>query len=146
MSMHRALLGRLARHPLDSRGTSAIEFAIVAPMLVVAVIGLADISSMAYGATNMQSAVRAGMHYAMTGGTDETIAKDIAMNAWTKKPNGGTMNSSKVCKCAGIGWDCETFCPDATRPEMYITVTASGTFGGNFYSMNKTTTETVRVR
>ena len=142
----RKTLRRLAWLKRDSRGTSAIEFALVAPMLVAAVVGLADISNMAYGATNMQSAVRSGIHYAMSGGTDEAVARTIADNAWTRKPNGGSMTSSKVCKCAGIGWDCETFCPDFVRPEMYITVTATGAFGGNFYTMNKTTSETVRVR
>jgi Flp pilus assembly protein TadG len=146
MRMNRALLRRLARVRKDSSGTSAIEFAIVAPMLAAAVVGLADISSISYGASNMQTAVRAGIHYAMAGGTDATIAMNIADNAWTKKPEGGTMTSSKSCKCGATTWDCETFCADSTRPEMYVTLTATGTFGGNFYTLNKTTTETVRVR
>jgi Flp pilus assembly protein TadG len=147
MRMQTALLSRLARAKRDAKGTSAIEFAIIAPMLIAAVIGLGDISTSAYGASNMQTAVRAGIHYAMSGGTDADLAQEIADDAWTRKPDGGVVTSAKSCKCATLDWDCETFCPDVTRPEMYITVTATATFTGNFYSMGeKTTTETVRVR
>jgi Flp pilus assembly protein TadG len=146
MTLYKALLCRLSRALLDWRGTSAIEFGLVSPMLVVAVVGLADLSNMAYGYANMQAAVRAGIHYSMSGGTDADAAKTIADSAWSRKPQGGTLNTSRTCKCATVNWDCSLFCPDATRPEMYMTVTANGTFGGNFYSMNKTITETVRLR
>jgi Flp pilus assembly protein TadG len=147
MTIRNALYIRLARAKRDAKGTSAIEFAIVAPMLVAAVIGLADISMAAYGASNMQTAVRAGIHYAMAGGSDEVVAQQVADAAWTRKPDGGVVTSAKACKCATLDWDCQTFCADVTRPEMYITVTATATFTGNFYSIGeKTTTETVRVR
>ena len=147
MSIRTALLRRLVRAKRDASGTSAIEFAIVAPMLIAAVVGLADISSAAYGASNMQTAVRAGIHYAMSGGTDADIALQIADAAWTRKPGGATLTTSKSCTCATVTWNCDTFCPDVTRPEMYITVTATADFTGHFYSMGeKTTTETVRVR
>ena len=147
MTMHKTLQWRLARFQRDARGTSAIEFALIAPMLVAVVIGLADVSNMGYGSSNMQSAVRAGIHYAMAGGTDETVAQTVADASWTRKPADGVVTTSKVCKCAGaVVGDCEALCPDNSRPEMYITVTATGTLGGNFYDMTQTSTETVRVR
>ena len=147
MNIHTSIHRRLARFQRDARGTSAIEFAIIAPLLMAALVGLADVSSIAYGSSNMQTAVRAGIHYAMAGGTDETVAQSQANAAWTRKPADGVVTSGKVCKCAGlVVGDCDAFCPSLLRPEIYITVTATGSLGGNFYSMTQTSSETVRVR
>jgi Flp pilus assembly protein TadG len=141
------LIHNLRLFRADSRGTSAVEFSFIAPMLIIIVVSLADVNALSYGSSNMQSAVRAGMHYAMAGGTDDTVAKTHAENAWTKKPGDGVLTSSKVCKCAGaVVGDCEAFCADNSRPEIYITVTATGTVGGDLYSFVQTASETVRVR
>jgi Flp pilus assembly protein TadG len=128
----------------DKRGTSAIEFALVAPLLAAATIGMADVNTMAYGAANMQGAVRAGVQYAMAGGTDTTEAETRADAAWTRKPADGMISAARVCKCAMADWDCDTPC--ATSLQTFMTVKATATLGGFVYSMNKTTTETVRIR
>lgn len=146
MSLKQTFQHCLTRFQRDSRGTSAVEFALIAPLLVVIVVALADVSSMAYGSSNMQSAVRAGVHYAMAGGTDATVAQTHANAAWSKKPADGVVTSAKVCKCAGTIHECDPVCDDGSRPEMYITVTATGTVGGDAYSMTQTASETVRVR
>ena len=141
------LIHKLRGFQRDSRGTSAVEFAFIAPMLIIIAVSLADANALSYESSNMQSAVRAGIHYAMAGGTDDTVAKSHAETAWTMKPGDGVLTSSKVCKCAdAVVGDCETFCPDGTRPEIYITVTATGTVGGDLYSTMQTASETVRVR
>jgi Flp pilus assembly protein TadG len=142
MSISR-LLAKIRR---DKRGTSAIEFALIAPVLAGVVVALADVNSMGMGAANMQTAVRAGAQYAMSGGTDAATAQTKADAAWTRKPAGGTIAASRVCKCASTAQDCNTPCASNQWPDMYMTVTATGHFGGNFYSMDKTITQTVRVR
>jgi Flp pilus assembly protein TadG len=146
MSLKQTFKRGLRRFQRDSRGTSAVEFALIAPLLIAIVIPLADLANIAYGSSNMQSAVRAGIHYAMAGGTDETVALTHANNAWSKKPADGVATSAKVCKCAGAVHDCDPLCADSSRPEMYITVTATGTFGGDIYSIAQSSSETVRVR
>jgi len=60
----------LAKVRRDKRATSAIEFALIAPVLAGVVVALADVNKMGMGAANMQTAVRAGAQYAMAGGTD----------------------------------------------------------------------------
>jgi len=145
--MRKAIHRRIAQFSRDARGTSAVEFAFIAPMLVVIAVSLGDVSALFYGSSNMQAAVRSGIHYAMAGGTDATVAQAIADNSWSKKPADGVVTSAKVCKCAGtVVGDCDAFCADNSRPEMYITVTATGTVGGDLYSETQTSSETVRVR
>jgi len=143
---HKTFGFRLKRLTRDADGTSAIEFAIIAPILLVLVAGLSDVNDMAFGASNMQSAVRAGIQYALKGGSDTTTAQAQADAAWTRKPGGGTVSSSSACQCAGSAHACDTLCDDSSIPELYMTVTATATLGGNLYSTTKTVTETVRIR
>ena len=148
MNLIRKIFQRhLTRFFREADGTSAIEFALIAPMLLVVVVALADVSNMAFGSSNMQTAVRAGVHYAMAGGTDATVAQSQGNAAWSKKPADGVLTASKVCKCAGaVVGDCDANCADLSRPEIYITVSATGTIGGDLYSMTQSSSETVRVR
>jgi Flp pilus assembly protein TadG len=139
--MRRDLLTLLSR---DRSGTSAIEFALVAPLLVAATIGMADISTMAYDAANMQTATRAGVQYAIAGGADETEARKRAEAAWTRKPSGATISAARVCKCAAVSSDCSTPC--ASKPEVFMTVSATATLGGYVYRTKKTVIETVRIQ
>ena len=130
----------------DTRGTSAVEFAIIAPLLIGIVVAIGDVTNISYGASNMQSAVRAGIQYALKGGTDAPTAQSQADAAWTLKPSGATIAASKACTCAGLATDCALLCPSLARPNMYMTVTATASFGGNYIRISKTATETVRVR
>jgi Flp pilus assembly protein TadG len=144
--IHSEFCKALKRFKSDSRGTSAIEFGLIAPILITVVVALADINDLAFGSSNMQSAVRAGIQYALKGGTDPTTAQSQADAAWTRKPSGATITASKSCKCAGNSHVCNVVCDLLDLPEIYMTVTATATLGGNLYSTTKTVTETVRVR
>lgn len=128
----------------DTRGTSAIEFGLIAPILVMIVVALYDLNDMSFRTSNMQTAVRAGIQYAMNGGDDMTQAQSVANAAWTKKPTDGVMAASQECKCAGNTQACNSTC--GTTMNKWVTVTATGTIGGYYYNSFQTKTETIRVR
>jgi Flp pilus assembly protein TadG len=127
-------------------GTSAIEFAFIAPVLVAIVLTLPDVANIGAGVAEMQTAVRASVQYAMNGGTNMTTAQTQGVNAWDSKPGDGTLNASLACSCSGAAADCQTPCADNTAPAMYVTVTATGTLGGHVIQQSETVTEKVRVR
>jgi|SRR5258706_11494697 len=138
---------RLGRKLLrGEQGMAAVEFALIAPVLVTMVLTLVDVSTMAVGTTNMQAAVRATLQYLINGNTDTTAAQTQGNNAWVSKPTGATLNATQACKCAGAAHDCAAACADNTIPLMYFTVTATATLGGSIVSQSKTVTQTVRVR
>ncbi len=128
----------------DTRGTSAIEFGLIAPVLVMIVVALYDLNDMSFRTSNMQTAVRSGIQYAMNGGDDMTNAQSVADAAWTKKPADGVMVASQACKCAGNTQACNSTC--GTTMNKWVTVTATGTIGGYYYGTFQTKTETIRVR
>ena len=144
--MTRTLRYLLTKFGRDTSGTSAIEFAIIAPVLIACVVALSDVNNVQFQAANMQTGVRAGMQYALKGGTDAPTMQAQADAAWTNKPSGGTLTATKVCRCAGVAHACDTLCDDYTPSQIYMTVTATATIGGSYISIAKTATETVRVR
>jgi Flp pilus assembly protein TadG len=128
----------------DERGAAAIEFGLVLPVLAGIVILLPDTTETAVGAINMDGAVRAGIQYAMNGGTNTSSIQTYATRNWISKPNGATMNASLACYCDSSTITCGQPCTGATS--SYVTVAATATVGGNMISVPLSKTQTVRVQ
>jgi len=137
------ILNRLWR---GVRGNAALEFGLILPILSTIVITIADISNIAVGTGEMQTAVRASVQYLMNGGTDTTKAQTMATNAWNNEPSGGTVSVNEACYCSGTSHTCTSLCSDNTSPQAFYSVTATATLGGAVVSQSQTVTETVRIR
>ena len=140
----KALLYRFKRWTRDSSGTSAIEFGLIAPVLILLCLGAYDLNDMSFRTSNMQTAVRSGIQYAMNGGEDLDQAETIVNGAWSRKPDDGDVTATAACKCAGNTQACNSTC--GTTMNKWITITATGTIGGNFYSSFQTKSETIRIK
>jgi Flp pilus assembly protein TadG len=90
--------GRL-RH--DRRGVSAIEFAAIAPIMVIAMLGAYDLGNAAQQQIDLQEAVRSGGAYAMGHPTDvagiQTIVANSLPSGWTLTNPGGV--AAVACSC-----------------------------------------------
>jgi hypothetical protein len=142
----RLLSGSIRNIAGDRHGTSAVEFALVGPIFVVAIIPLADVAEFAVGVSEMQTAVRSSIQYAMNGGSDMSLAQTQGMTAWPNKPAGGALNAVRACFCSGLSNACNTSCANGDPPEEYVTVTALATFTGHTFSTQKTISQKVRIR
>jgi len=140
------LLGKAARFLLGERGTAAIEFAMIVPVLIVMTVTLSDVATIATGVAEMQGAIRSTIQYAMNGGGDMSAAQSHGLAVWAHKPADGTLSATQSCICSGGAADCTMPCASGDPPESYVTVVASGTFGGDVISSTKSFTEKVRVR
>ena len=128
----------------DTSGTSAIEFGLISPILILLCLAVYDLNDMSFRTSNMQTAVRAGIQYTMNGGEDLDQAKTIVNAAWSRKPSDGNVDASATCKCAGNTQACNSTCGQTMN--KWITITATGTIGGNYYSTYQTKTETIRIK
>ena len=127
-------------------GTSAVEFALIAPAFATIVLGISQVSDMVVGATHMQTAVRTSIQYALNGGTDMTTAENLGLAAWQSKPGNATLAASEYCTCDGVTTVCTQTCSDGSVPNEFVTATAAARLGGTIYYADKTLTETARVR
>lgn len=129
----------------DAKGIAAVEFALIVPVLALLTVFMSDIGMAAVGAMNMESAVRSSIQYAMNGGVDMTVAKQVGLNAWPEQPADASFETSKECKCGSDVVTCSQLCTDGSQPGNFVTAVATGTLGGSIIHFRKTTTQTVQV-
>lgn len=127
-------------------GTSAIEFAIIAPILAGLVIYGFDAWQLINRKQDMHAAVNAAAHYYMGGGADDPTGQSIGLSGWPNKPGDAAMAISRACTCAGGASDCSTLCSATQQaPEIHVTLTATTQWTG-LTPRALSETETVRVR
>ena len=140
------LLAKAKQFASHAGGAAAIEFAIIVPVFAGLVVALDSYANLATGTAEMQTGARSAIQYAMHGGTDMNAAKTLGMQAWNNKPADATMNVVQACLCGNTASACNQPCADGSYPTSFVTVTASGTFGGAVYRHTNQITEKVRLR
>jgi Flp pilus assembly protein TadG len=137
------LLRKFLRH---KGGASAVEFAIISPVLAGLTIYGFDAWQLVNKKLDMHAAINAGAHYYMGGGEDDTTARSISMSSWPNTPGDAQITIGRACFCAGGSSDCGTICA-ATQmaPEIHITVTSTSQWNG-LQPAALAESETVRVR
>jgi Flp pilus assembly protein TadG len=131
----------------DRSGASAIEFALLAPVIAVFIAVGTQFWAMNGAVTNMRSAVDAGARYYLAGGSSDAIAQSLALNAWRNPPSGGAITATRACSCAGGAADCNTLCAaTAGPPEELVTLSATARWSAWITPMNLHEERVVRVR
>jgi hypothetical protein len=117
----------------NKNGTAAIEFAVVALILVVMGIGVADLGMGFYRKMQVQNAAQAGAQYAIRHG----FAPELISNAVTSATRFSNIVASpaarQYCGCptnTGIVEiaDCSSNCVDGSKSVTYVEVAAEGTY------------------
>ena len=130
----------------DERGAAALEFAFILPILAGLLVFGADGWLRINQVSQMRSAVQTGARYYQSGGSDDAVAAQLGLAAWSHAPGDATLTTARACTCGGAGASCSSQCPDLSLPQVYITMTANGTFSGLMDSQALTETGQVRVR
>ena len=130
----------------NESGAAAVEFGLILPVLAAIVILLPDVSEAAIGAMNMDSALRAGIQYAMNGGTNMSSVRSFANSNWSSKPSGATLTASEACYCDTTVITCGQPCTGTQVAKTYVTVAATATVGGTVISVPLNKSQSVRVQ
>ena len=125
-------------------GTAAVEFGLVLPVLASIVILMPDVTQAASGAINMDSAVRAGIQYAMNGGTDTSTVQTYVNQNWVAKPTGATATATLACFCDSSTLTCGQPCTGTLSST--VTIAATATVGGLVINVPLSKTQSVRVQ
>lgn len=143
--MYARLLAIAGRFRRSRAGSSAIEFAVGAPVLLVGLVIVTDIGLAIGKRMQLDQSVRAGVEFAMNNVEDEATLEDMVRSAATGAygPDLGDVNSSdiptvdvtKTCECSdspGVTVSCSNVCSDNLPPSVYYDFVASKAYQGIF--------------
>jgi Flp pilus assembly protein TadG len=129
---------------LGHRAISALEFAVVAPVLLLLMLGANDFGNALQQWTRLETAARAGAQYALAFPTDQTGIEEAALNGLQPTWQAGTAVTVQ-CSCDATAQACSAACTG----EIRITITTRRAFEPLFFFLfpNEVAGDaTVRIR
>ena len=132
----RSRAGRAIRRAIqalrDSRGAAAVEFALVAPLLVGFLAPIADIGMQTYASMQVEIAAQAGARYAILKGFDSTAIQSAVTNATAFTTITASPAPSSSCGCPSGNTiataTCGDTCANGQTAGNYVTVNAQMSF------------------
>jgi Flp pilus assembly protein TadG len=105
----------------DTRGNVAIEFALVAPIFALLIMGLADFGFMTRERSTLDAAARAGLQVILTDPGDTVLAEELAQEM---APD-ADVDADVACQCPdGTPTACNTTC-SGQLPLRFVAMTAT---------------------
>jgi Flp pilus assembly protein TadG len=112
-------------HKLGRQGVAAAEFAAVAPVLLLLLLGTYDIANSVQTSIHLQRAVRAGAQYAAANSSDMSAIRSRIIAAWPVLTTTDVPLPALICTCAGVTATCNQAC--AVGQVQTIALTAQRT-------------------
>lgn len=138
------------------RGAAAVEFAIIAPALVLMMIPTVDFSLGIHRRMQVQNAAQAGLQYAALHGFNASAITSAVTSATSFSGISASPAPSQFCGCASstaiTTIACSSTCSGGLTPGSYVTVSAQATYNtllpypGIQPSFNFTSQSTVRLQ
>ncbi len=136
MSKLRQILRNSLKATRDAAGASAVEFALVLPVLVGMMIPTADLGLGFYAQMRVQNAAQAGAEYAIVHGWNNGANVTAIEGAVTSATSLASISASpaptQACGCASgtsiTPTDCASLCPNGATPGSYVTVSAQSAY------------------
>jgi Flp pilus assembly protein TadG len=134
-------LGFNFRRLKSRRATAALEFGIVAPMIVTFLAAASDYGLAMWSKSCLTNAVAQGGYYAFRTGTTVTAAnvQTLVQNVSSLTGVTATATNPTYCYCPsgtpavlGSAVSCASTCADGSNPGNYIMITGSYTLTGSF--------------
>lgn len=142
-----------------NEGAAAVEFGLIAPLLLVMIAGLIDFATYISTKIELEQALRAGAQYALYDFTDASTIIAAVTDATDLSPLTVTYNpaTDTYCECPdGSAHTCPggpnyTACAGGGRPGLFITITNSTPFDPMFADLagladNMTLVQTLSLR
>jgi Flp pilus assembly protein TadG len=114
----------------DRCGATAVEFALLAPVLTVMLLGIVDFGNLAYAQMQVATSAQAGADYALHNGFNAT-AIQTAVTSATSRTVTASPAPAQVTGCVTnnvLVTTTGTSCPSGGSPGTYVVVNATSTF------------------
>ena len=116
----------------DDSGSSAVEFALLAPVLAVVLLGVVDGWSLASFTLSMRAGVGSAANLYLQGAGDDSAVRSTALANWQDHPEDADVTIVRTYRCGTEVVASTDMCDGSKSPAIYITVTATGTWTAPF--------------
>ena len=140
----------------DERGLSGIEFAMIAPVLILAFIATADFGLAIYAKMEVENAAQAGTQYAAVNGYTSSSVSSAVTSTTSLSGLSASPAPTEFCGCpstSGVSTaTCNTNCASGAAAGTYVTASAKATYStiisypGIPDSYTFSSTSTVRIK
>ena len=110
-------------------GVAAVEFALIAPILILLMVGLTDMGLYIKSRMQLEQISRASVDYVMQGGDENNIGTDVLNYYDAEHATSYSINTERFCTCAdGETQDCSALnCGAGDYSRQYFQVTLNRT-------------------
>ena len=140
----------------NSEGLSGIEFALIAPVLILSFIATADFGLAIYAKMEVENAAQAGTEYAARNGYTSSSVTSAVTSATSMSGISATPAPSQFCGCPSTSGvttaTCNTNCASGAVAGTYVSASAQATYTtiisypGIPASYTFSSTSTVRIK
>ena len=142
-------LGALLRKARpDRKGAAAIEFGIVAPILITVLISVVDIGGAIQQNIRLEAAARSALGYAHVYSSDTNGIANMVTNALSGWNNVNVTVPAMQCFCgaATSASNCAVDCTVGVEQRRQLSVTVTRPYNGLVFLQNRTLTGNVQMR
>jgi Flp pilus assembly protein TadG len=120
------ILSPARRLVADRRGNVSVELALLAPILLLILLGVVEYGRAYTEQLSLSRIARAQLQYAVENLGASSVLDEIGELS-TAMPNGDTVTYTAVtsCTCLGAATGCQTLCDGTSLPEMQVQVSAT---------------------
>lgn len=130
----------------DNRGGAAVEFGMVAPLLVGVVIAMGQVGGSMYSQHAMRRAINSGAETLMTSGATPTQVRDVVLAGWKNRSQQATVSVTQYCACGQATAVCTTTCSSGDYPQQFTRIAASEVLTGPTGQQTLSSAQLVRTR
>lgn len=95
---------------LGQGGIAATEFALVAPVLLLFLLGTFDVANLVQTSIRLERAARAGAQFAAADASDMAAIRAQVIAAWPELTEADVPLPTLTCECAGVPAACTAAC------------------------------------
>lgn len=118
----------------NKSGVAGVEFALLAPFMVMVVLTMAEVGFMSFDKMRLTAGVRTASQYVLTGGKNETVIANLITTGSSISAADLTISITKYCDCAvdGVAATCNASCGDGDLTRIYREISAQTVSGRLF--------------
>ena len=142
------MFARLRKFWKDIDGATTVEMALVTPILAACVVAGYQVWDAANRKNDMRLALQPATRYYMNVGAtaSDTTAQALALAAWHSPPSNAAVTTVRSCRCAQTAISCASLCSGNKAPNIFVTLTATGSWTGVQVGSSYTETAVTRVK